>query len=68
MADIKGAYPQSGPIQQQIFVRRRRKGQGKGRSIWRPAKLPYRVVEAGRQWQKIVGYWMLSEGKVERAI
>lgn len=68
-ADIKGAYLQSGPIQRDIFVRPPKEWQGaRGmlwRVLWRLTKLPYGIVEAGRQWQKTVESWMLSEGDLE---
>lgn len=68
-ADIKGAYLQSGPIQRQIFVRPPKEWQGaRGmlwKVLWRLTKLPYGIVEAGRQWQKTIERWMLSEGGLE---
>lgn len=68
MVDIKGAYLQSGPIQQEIFLRPPREWQGRRRLLWLLTKLPYGIVEAGRQWQKTVESWMLSDGKLERVI
>lgn len=57
-ADMKGAYLQNGPIQRDIFVRSPNEWQG-GRGmlwnvLWRLTKLPYGIVEAGRQWQKTI--------------
>lgn len=68
-ADIKGAYLQSGPIQRDIYVRPPKEWQGaRGmlwRVLWRLTKLPYGIVEAGRQWQKTIERWMLSAGGLE---
>lgn len=68
-ADIKGAYLQSGPIQRDIYVRPPKEWQGaRGmlwRVLWRLTKLPYGIVEAGRQWQKTIERWMMSEGGLE---
>ena len=68
MVDIKGAYLQSGPIQREIFVRPPREWQGRRGLLWLLTKLPYGIVEAGRQWQKTVESWMLRDGKLERII
>ena len=69
-ADIKGAYLQSGPIKRAIYVRPprewyRRHGSNR-RILWKLTKLPYGIVEAGRQWQKTVENWMLSDGGLKR--
>lgn len=66
MADIKGAYLQSGPIKREIFVRPPREWVGKRGQLWRLKKLPYGIVEAGRQWAKAVEDWMLSTAGLER--
>ena len=54
LADIKGAYLQSGPIQREIYVRPPREWKGSRGKLWRLTKLPYGIVEAGRQWAKTV--------------
>lgn len=65
-ADITGAYLQSGPIKRDIYVRPPRDW-GCDRSIlWKLLKLPYGIVEAGRQWQTVVEEWMLNEAGLER--
>lgn len=64
-ADIKGAYLQSGPIKRTIFVRPPKEhlyNQNHHRgTLWKLTKLPYGIVEAGRQWQKTVEDWMLTD-------
>ena len=66
MADIKGAYLQSGPVKREIYVRPPREWEGCRSTLWKLTKLPYGIVEAGRQWQKTVEAWMLGPGKLER--
>lgn len=70
-ADIKGAYLQSGPIQRTIYVRPPREWYRRHATdrkvLWKLTKLPYGIVEAGRQWQKTVEDWMLSDGGLQRA-
>lgn len=60
------AYLQSGPIQRKVFVRPPRGWKGKSFTLWKLLKLPYGIVEAGRQWQKTVENWMLSKGNLQR--
>lgn len=69
-ADIKGAYLQSGPITRELYVRPPREWHytqhySKGK-IWKLRKLPYGIVEAGRQWMIAVETWMLGEGGMSR--
>lgn len=59
-ADIKGAYMQSGPIKRTLFVRPPKKLCQKG-MVWKLLRLPYGIVEAGRQWLCAVEQWMLEE-------
>lgn len=66
MADIKGAYLQSGPIKRTIYVRPPREWRGTRGMLWKLLKLPYGIVEAGRQWQKVIEDWMLTTGKLLR--
>lgn len=66
MADVKGAYLQSGPIRREIYVRPPREWKGQRGTLWRLTKLPYGIVEAGRQWAKTVEEWMLTEGGLQR--
>lgn len=35
-------------------------------TFWRLLKLPYGIVEAGRQWQKVVEEWMLAGAGLAR--
>ena len=69
-AHFKGAYLQSGPITRDIYLPPPRDwcslmGLCRG-LLWKLLKLSYGIVEAGRQWQKVVEQWMLSEGGLER--
>lgn len=66
MADIKGAYLQSGPIRRTIYVRPSIEWQGPRGTFWKLKKLPYGIVEPGRQRAKVIEEWMLSERKLER--
>ena len=65
-SDIKGAYLQSGPIRRAIYVRLPREWYRRHavnrKVLWKLTKLPYGIVDAGRQWQKTVEDWMLSDG------
>lgn len=73
-ADIKGAYLQSGPIKREVFVRppkewheARQYNRGKvWRILWKLTKLPYGIVEAGRQWMLTVEHWMLEVAGLQR--
>lgn len=49
LADVKGAYLQSGPIQRELYVRPPREWKGPRGILWKLTKLPYGIVEAGRQ-------------------
>ena len=66
MADIKGAYLQSGPITREIFVQPPRKWTGPRGTLWKLTKIRYGIVEAGRQWQKTIEDYMPDTGKLER--
>lgn len=68
--DIKGAYLQSGPIKRDTYMRpssgwssktEYRKG-----TLWKLTKLPYGIVDAGRQWMLTVEEWMLSTAGMVR--
>lgn len=69
-ADIKGAFLQSGPIQREIYfkpprewhyVQKYRKG-----VLWKLLKMPYGIVEAGRQWMIASEEWMIKEAGLKR--
>ena len=49
--DVKGAYMQSGPIKRDIYVRPPKELNPKPGELWHLLKLPYGIIEAGRQWQ-----------------
>ena len=66
MADIKGAYLHSGPIQREIYVRPPREWRGERGKLWKLKKLRYGIIKAGRQWAKTVEEWMLTKGGLER--
>lgn len=73
-ADVKGAYMQSGPIKRDLYVRPPKeywsiddgKDGRKVKSLWMLLKLPYGIVEAGRQWLCAIENWMLSDYGMER--
>lgn len=66
IAEVKGAYLQSGPIQREIFVRPPREWIRKRGCLWKLKKLPYGIIKAGRQWPKEVEEWMLSTAGIDR--
>jgi len=66
MADITGAYLQSGSIRRSIYVRPPAEWDGSRGRLWKLKKLPYGIVEAGRQWAKAIEDWMLEGGGLER--
>lgn len=56
-ADVQGAYMQSGPAQREIYVRPPREFHQRGK-VWKLSRLPYGIVEAGRQWLCAIEQWM----------
>lgn len=66
--DITGAYLQIGPINRNIYVRPPKEWNGVRGVLWKLTKLPYGVVEAVRQWMKVVDEWMLTYGGLERIL
>lgn len=71
-ADIKGAYLQSSPIKRAIYVKPPRDwiriGKCKRIELWKLLKIPYGIVEAGRQWMICIEDWMLTKGRLERLL
>lgn len=70
VADIKGAYMQSGPIGRDLYVRPPGKMaalSGNPKALWHLVKLPYGVVEASRQWLKTSDEWLLEDTRMKRA-
>lgn len=65
-ADIKGAFLQSGPIKRDIYVRPPREWNTIRGILWKLLKLPYGIADAGRQWQKVIEEWMLTQAGLER--
>ena len=66
LADIKGAYLQSGPMKRDIYVRAPRGWKSTRGKLWKLTKLPYGIVEAGRQWAKAMEEWMLNVAELAR--
>lgn len=64
--DIKGAYLQSGPIKRDIYIRPPRECFTKRGTLWKLTKLPYGIVEAGRQWATVFEEWLISSAKLQR--
>lgn len=62
MADIQGAYLQSGPITREIYVRPPKEWNGNRGIQWKLMKLPYRIVETSRQRATTIANWMLFAG------
>lgn len=55
LVDINGAYMQSVPILRVIFVRTPLEwDQGRRGSIWKLLKLPYGIMQAGRQRDTVI--------------
>lgn len=65
-ADIKGAYMQSGPIQREVYVRPPKDCYRRRGYVWRLLKLPYGMVDAGRQWLLRVEDWLLGSAGMNR--
>ena len=66
LIDVKGAYLQSGNIGRRIYIHPPKEyGEGR-RKLWRLIKLPYGIVEAGRQWMLTCENWLLSHLKFRR--
>lgn len=65
-AHIKGAFLQSGLIQIDIYVRPPRHRSSIRGILWKLLKPPYGIADAGRQWEKVVEKWMLSDAGLER--
>lgn len=63
-ADVKGAYMQNGPIKRDIYVRPPKEFGMRGK-LWKLLRLPYGIVEAGRQWLCVIEQWMLHEYEME---
>lgn len=63
-ADVKGAYMQSGEINRDIFVRTFEPVSSPRGMLWKLLRLPYGIVEAGRQWLCAVEHWMTTEYKL----
>lgn len=64
--DIKGSFMESWPIEREVyfnpsidFFRRRE-------ILWRLRKLPYYVIDVGRQWMSKTKKWMTNDYGLER--
>lgn len=58
-ADVKGAYMQSGPIKRELYVRPP-KHIAHRNVLWKLLRLPYGIVEAGRQWFCAAENWLTT--------
>lgn len=59
-ADVKGAYVQSGAISREVYVRPLRDCYRRRGMIWRLLKLPYGMVDDGRQCMLEAEEWMVK--------
>lgn len=64
---IKGAFIQSGPIRQEVYVLPPRYFQRKRGILWRLLKLPYEMTDVGRQWLLQVDNLFLTKAEMSRA-
>lgn len=62
VADIKGAFMQSGPITRELYVKPPKLLQVNRNIYWKLKKLPYGVADASRQWLKVSDKWMHDMG------
>lgn len=64
-ADFKGAYMQSGPINDYLYVRPPKQISERLNTVWKLLRLLYGVVEARRQWLCADNNWLLNEYNAE---
>lgn len=67
-ADVQGAYMQSGPIQRDIYVRPPRRIDHRQSTAWKLLRLPYGIVEAGRQWLCAIEDWLTRKYNMNRVL
>lgn len=63
-ANVKGAYMQSGIIQQNIYVRPLKRLASRRLFKWKLNRLPYGIVEAKRLWLCALETWLLDQNKL----
>lgn len=68
VADIKGAYMQSGPFRRDIFIIPPGTYRKRGRVYWKLLALAYGVCDAGRQWLKTSDIWMTRDMGMTRLL
>lgn len=64
--DVRGAYMQSGPIQRELYFRPLKNVDLHRQVAWKLLRLPFGIIEAGRQWLCAIEDWMLQEFGAER--
>lgn len=64
--DIAAAYLQSGKCPREIYMRPPMEHKRRRNKIWKLTKLPYGIVEAGRQWQLVCEDWLINTAGFER--
>lgn len=64
-ANVKGAYMESGPILRNIFAKPRKKLCPR-HSLWKLLRLPYSMMEAGRQWFCAVEHLRVNQYRIRR--
>lgn len=64
VADIKGAFMQSGPICRDLYVKAPKHMEPDRAIYWKLTKLPYGLSDASRQWLKVSDEWLLDLGFV----
>lgn len=68
VADIKGAYMQSGPARRDIYIIPPAIYKGRQRVYWKLLALAYGVCDAGRQWLKTSDVWMIQDVGMKRLL
>lgn len=68
VADIKGAYMQSGPAHREIFIIPPAAYKKRRRVYWKLLALAYGVCDAGRQWLKTSDIWMINDMGMQRLL
>lgn len=56
---------QSRPARRNVYVRPQNELRARGKT-WKMLRLPYGIVEAGRQWFCDIGEWMIKEYEMKR--
>lgn len=67
-ADVKGAYMQPGCIQRDLYVRPPKRLAPRSSTLLKLIRLPYGIIEAGRQWLCAVEAWLIRTYTVSKLI